>query len=180
MIQIILLSLGFSIDAFVVALSMGFQNPHLSKTKIFFIGLLFASIQSILLKLGTVMGDHVSTLLNRYMPYVGASIFILLGLLTLREKPSSDKYIHYSLRWHTLILLAFSTGIDAFGAGLSLSTLTPHTLEVIFVSALITLLAMIFGFTLSKRLSQRFQHFSEELAGVIFILLGLKILSDTL
>ncbi len=180
MIQIILLSLGFSIDAFVVALSTGFQNPHLSKTKIFFIGLLFALMQSILLKLGTVMGEHISMVLNRYMPYLGASIFILLGVLTLREKPRSHAYTHYSLRWHTLFLLAFSTGIDAFGAGLSLPTLTHNTLEVIFVSALITLLAMVFGFTLSKQLSQRFQHFSKELAGIIFILLGLKIFFGTL
>jgi putative Mn2+ efflux pump MntP len=182
--ELILTSIGVSLDVFAVAVCEGATYAKLGKKKILNISCLFGSIQTLFMIIGSVIaaipffhdGSSEITKLNYSISFI---IFIFLGfhmlnkafykkeLLEQRKNDFSYKYI---------FLLAVAAGADALIVGFGISLLDTQILFAILIMIIITILCAILGLQSGYRLGFEHRKGAYITGGLILFIMGIEIL----
>jgi len=175
-IEIILLALALSIDAFVVSFSYGLSFTE-NRTKnslqlAFFTGFFQGAMPAI----GYFLAGFVRDFIEPYAGIIVFAIFMFLGLKFIKEAFDKNKEKPLCIGLMCLFLIGVATSIDAFSAGISLLLYGNRILKPVLLIAFITFTNSLFGFYLGGKLKSLPTRGIEIFAGLILIFLGVKAL----
>jgi putative Mn2+ efflux pump MntP len=179
-LEIILLSLALSVDAFSVAAACALLAGR--PAQILRMSLSFGGFQSGLAALGAVLGIFVYEYVAAYDHWVAFGLLEVIGLKMLveafsRKSRSGPGGSDPSRGW-TVLGLGVAVSIDALGAGVGMAMSLHWTRLLVacgiigVVAGLATWLGVRIGCAVQERLGGK----TEALGGVVLILLGIRML----
>ena len=181
LIELFLLALGLSMDAFAVAVCKGLSMQTMRPKHALIIGLYFGGFQALMPWLGYLLGIRFQGAIKTYDHWIA---FILLGIIgfnmvkeSLEQEPES---CDASVDVKTMLLLAIATSIDALAVGVTFAFLEVRILPAIAFIGCITFLISIIGVKVGTVFGARYKSRAERAGGIILLLIGFKILIEHL
>ena len=170
-IEIILIGISLSMDAFTVSICTGLNNNIKN-------GLIltssFAIFQFIMPIIGYYLGNILGTTIINYHSYFSAIILIILGIMILKEEKITD--ITKKLYYQEIILLSLATSIDALMAGLSFSFNNTKIFLSSIIIGIITFIITNIGYYLGNIFNKKIHQYANIIGGITLIILGIKLL----
>lgn len=183
LLELLLLAVGLSMDAFSVAVCKGLALRRVRPIHAALVGLWFGGFQALMPLLGYLLGARFASAIARYDHWV---ILILLGLIganMIREalgKEEAPEEKDAALSVQAMLPLAVATSIDALAAGVTFAFLETSVLSACLSIGAITFVLSAAGVKIGSLFGLRYKARAEICGGVILILLGVKILLEHL
>jgi manganese efflux pump family protein len=177
MIELIILAIALSMDAFAVALGLGAKQATLNKSLALKVGLLFGFFQGFMPLIGYLAGIGLSSFIVAIDHWIAFILLVLIGGKMVYEsfgEPIEEEIAIITNK--VLLLLAIATSIDAMAAGFSLTLMTTTIATSIFTIGLITFIFSYGGVLMGSKSGAFLESKAELLGGVVLIGIGLKIL----
>ena len=176
--ELVLIGVGLSMDAFAVALCKGLSMRRINYAHAAVIALFFGVFQAVMPLIGWVLGTQFA----RYITSVDHWIaFALLGYIggkmiwdAFHEAPESES----TLNLRELLMLAVATSIDALAVGITFAFLKVSIVPAVLIIGSITFVLSVVGVAVGNRFGTRFQKKAEIAGGTVLVLIGLKILLE--
>jgi putative Mn2+ efflux pump MntP len=172
-VEIILISLGLSADAFSVALASGAHG--FSSRRIFRFSFHFGLFQFLMPFIGWWCGEILAEHIGGSGQIIVLLVLVGIGLKMIYDgiKQNSEESRDLSRGW-TLVILSIGTSLDALGVGFGLGLLGNRIIVPAIIIGLICALMTTFGLYLGVRLYQRLGHKAMIFGGLILIAIGIK------
>ena len=182
LMDIIILGLALSMDAFAVAVTSGFVMRHPSLRHALKMGLFFGGFQALMPVLGWSAGLALRALIMEFDHWVAFVLLALIGAKMVHESMKADPDQGAGNHFDTLPLLALAvaTSIDALAAGVSFAFLRVHIAQAVLVIGGITFSLSFLGVFVGKKFGHFLEHKVKLLGGIVLIAIGVKILIEHL
>ena len=185
-IEILLIGVGLSMDAFAVAVCKGLNMKKLNCKHAAVIALFFGGFQALMPFAGWLLGksfEKYITSVDHWIAFILLSI--LGGKMILEALRSSDGETCPAcaadrLDLKELFLMAVATSIDALAVGITFAFLRVNILISIGIIGITTFLLSMVGVVLGNKFGARYEKKAELAGGVILIMIGVKILIEHL
>ena len=183
-VEIFLIGVGLSMDAFAAAVCKGLNMRKVNKKHCLIIALFFGGFQALMPLVGWFLGKQF----ERYITSVDHWIaFVLLAFLggkmifeAIKEKEDDEVKMDGKLDVKELLLLAIATSIDALAVGITFAFLKVNIFETIAIIGCTTFVIAAAGVFIGNIFGSRYKKKAELFGGAILILIGLKILLEHL
>jgi putative Mn2+ efflux pump MntP len=177
-VEILLIALSMSMDAFAVCLGAGAQQRTSGPRPVFRLAFHFGLFQFFMPVIGWFAGTTIVRYISAYDHWVAFGLLAFVGVRMIRSgfDPTNSEQKNDPSRGWTLVLLAFATSIDALAIGFSLGMVGVTIWYPALVIGVVTGLISLLGIYLGNRLGQRFGKRMEIIGGVVLILIGIRIL----
>lgn len=194
-IQIILLGLALSMDAFAVSVTDGLIYQDINKKKIFFIALVFGFMQGLMPLIGywlveivelivTGAGNNAGNIMALVVTWVAFGLLILIGgkmiiegIISIRKPNEEKEPKQFSVK--EVLLFGLATSIDAMAAGVALHADLSNNATVWLHVSIITVITFgicLIGLFLGKTVVKLFKGKTEIttiIGGSILVLLAI-------
>lgn len=184
LVEIFLVGVGLSMDAFAVAICKGLAMPRVDRKRTLLIGLYFGVFQAVMPLTGWLLGSQFARRVTKMAPWIAFVLLAWIGGSMIREslskKEEEEKAEPVELRHRELLMLAIATSIDALAVGVSFS-MVELTVPIYAAAALIgctTFAISVAGVFVGNLFGARYKNRAEFVGGAILILIGLKILLE--
>ena len=121
LLEIFLVAIGLSMDAFAVAICKGLAMPQVNKKQTLLIGAYFGVFQALMPLAGWLLGSQFAGYVTKLAPWIAFVLLAWIGGSMIRESLSKDeedgKPEPVELRHRELLMLAVATSIDALAVG---------------------------------------------------------------
>lgn len=196
-IQIILIGIGLSMDAFAVSITDGLIYSDINKRKSFFIAGTFGIMQALMplagywlvelvsVIVGSAGGENAGNIMSSVVSYIAFGLLLIIGgkmifdsIKEMKKDPEEKEMKKFSVK--EVLFFGFATSIDALGTGVALhggtlsnnSTIWLHVSIILCCTYIISLIGLFLGHFFEKLFKGRY-----EITGIIggVILVGLSI-----
>ena len=198
-IEIILLGIALSMDAFAVSVTDGLTYSDINKKKSFFIAGVFGFMQALMPLIGfflvegitsivgeaggdsagKIMADVVSWVAFTLLLIIGAKMLIE-GIKNIKKLPEEKESKLFSIK--EVLYFGFATAIDALGTGVALHsglsnnyTIWIHVSIIMIITFTISLIGLFLGNKITKLLKGKFE-ITQIIGGIILIILAIWII----
>ena len=177
-VEILLIALSMSMDAFAVCLAAGTQEGTSGPRPTFRLAFHFGLFQFLMPVIGWFAGTSLLRYVTAYGQWLAFGLLVFVGIRMVRSglDPNDAGPRNNPSRGWTLVLLAFATSIDALAIGFSLGLIGVRIWYPAVVIGVVTGLVSWLGILLGNRLGARFGRRMEIIGGIILILMGIRIL----
>ena len=195
LLQIVLLGIGLSADAFSVALTDGLTYSDINKKRSFFIAGTFGVMQALMplagfwivelveMIAGEVAGEKAGEIAAVVVVWLAFALLLFIGgkmliesILEMRKPQEEKKERLFSIK--EVIFYGFATAIDALAAGVTMHTglsnsvtIWLHVSIILLLTFSISLIGLFLGKQIMKLLKGRYE-ISGIIGGIILILLA--------
>ena len=184
-VEILLIGIGLSMDAFAVAVSKGLSMRKIDYKAGLLIALFFGVFQAVM----PLIGYFAAVRFEKHIVAVDHWIaFVLLSFIGIKaigeavkdlknpEKEDKD----FQLKIGELFILAIATSIDALAVGISFAFLSVSIGKSVLIIGVTTLILSFIGVVLGNQFGAKLKAKAEIAGGIILILIGIKILLEHL
>jgi putative Mn2+ efflux pump MntP len=186
--EIFILSVALGMDLFSVAILIGMNR--IKRSVVFRASVVFAVFHIVMLLAGYYIGRFLGAFVDKLGIYsgssvlmmencasiVGAAVLVGLGILMLRESFSKEDKLRHKkknpLKGWTLLVLAFSVSIDALAAGFSFGMMEVDLIKLNIILGSVIFAISAIGLSIGKQASKFLGERSEQIGGIVLILLG--------
>lgn len=200
-LQIILLGIALSMDAFAVSVTDGLTYTDIDKKKSFFIAGVFGIMQALMplvgfwlvegisVLVGETGGEQAGKIMSEVVSWIAFVLLLFIGIKMLIEaikemkKPAEEKTLK-KFSYKEVLYFGFATAIDALGTGVALhsgvSTNTTIWLHVVIIMC-ITFIISLIGLFLGRQVEKLFKgkiEITSIIGGIILILLAVWIILE--
>ena len=186
LLEIFLVGIGLSMDAFAVAICKGLAMPdRVHKKSALLIALYFGVFQAAMPALGWLLGSQFARYVTRFAPWIAFALLSWIGGSMIRESRAPEGEEQPSdgqVRHRELFVLAIATSIDALAVGVTFS-MVDLSVSVWLAVTLIgctTFLISLCGVFVGNVFGARYRNKVEFVGGVILLLIGVKLLLEHL
>ena len=180
-LELFLLAVGLSMDAFAVAVCKGLAMKRADLRKCAIVGLWFGGFQALMPAIGYFLGASFARYIEKFDHWVAFGLLLLIGLNMIREAVfGGEETAEESLGFRTMLLMAIATSIDALAVGVTFAFLEVNVLVAVLFIGCVTFLLSCLGVRVGNLFGARWQKGAEIAGGTILVLLGLKILLEGL
>jgi len=185
-IEVILLGLALSADAFAVTISNTFVYARERRRRLLLMPLFFGLFQALMPLLGYFLGSLAAALIEAYAGIVTLIILGVIGgnmvkegVLAIRSDEDRDQGMAADgsvrkLKVSQVLFQAIATAIDAFAVGFSLRAQDVDLVFAITTIGLTTFACCLAALFLGRRLGRLLGDRAEVAGGLVLILIGLK------
>jgi putative Mn2+ efflux pump MntP len=183
-LELFLIGVGLSMDAFAVAICQGLSMPRLNLRHGAVIALFFGGFQALMPFAGWLLGSQFAGYIQNVDHWVAFLLLVLIGGNMVREAlaPGEEEEAAWDedrgLDYKQLFLLAVATSIDALAVGVTFAFLEVSILPAITLIGCTTFVISLAGVVVGNFFGARYKKRAEITGGVILILLGVKILLE--
>lgn len=184
LLEIFLIGIGLSMDAFAVAICKGLAMPDkVDKKGALLIALYFGVFQAVMPTLGWLLGSQFARYVTRLAPWIAFILLAWIGGNMIRESLSKEEREEEetgSISHKELLVLAVATSIDALAVGVTFSMLE-LAVSIGAAVALIgctTFVISLAGVYVGNVFGAKYKSKAEFVGGAILILIGVKILLE--
>ena len=190
-IELTLLAIGLSMDAFAVSVCKGLAMKKVNFVNASVCGLWFGSFQALMPFVGYLLGTNFEKYINAIAPWIAFILLVLIGINMIREALEDCECCNESadLDAKTMFLMAVATSIDALAVGITFAcvpiTVIPssqlvNTLFGVFLIGVITFVISCSGVKIGNIFGVKYKTKAEVAGGIILICIGAKILLEHL
>lgn len=181
LIELFLIAVGLSMDAFAVSVCKGLAMPKCTFKKAAIVGLWFGGFQALMPAIGYILGAQFQEAIASIDHWIAFVLLALIGGNMIREALGDDEEeADASLDVKTMFLLAVATSIDALAIGITFAFLKVNIIPAVCFIGSVTFIISFAGVKIGNVFGVRYKNKAEIVGGVILILLGLKILLEHL
>ncbi|MCM1234861.1 MAG: manganese efflux pump MntP family protein [Ruminococcus flavefaciens] len=184
-IELILIGVGLSMDAFAVSVCKGLAMERVNKKQSIIIGLYFGGFQALMPFIGWLLGIRFQKYIVSVDHWIAFVLLVFIGgkmiVEAVREKgeeEAAEKDL--PINHKEMLLLAVATSIDALAVGITFAFLDIPIVEAVVIIGCITFVLSILGVVAGNYFGNRYKKKAEITGGVILILIGFKILLEHL
>lgn len=181
LIELFLIAVGLSMDAFAVSVCKGLAMPKCTFKKVAIVGLWFGGFQALMPAIGYILGAQFQEAIASIDHWIAFVLLALIGGNMIHEALDNDEEeADASLDVKTMFLLAVATSIDALTIGITFAFLKVNIIPAVCFIGIVTFIISFAGVKIGNVFGARYKNKAEIVGGVILILLGLKILLEHL
>lgn len=182
-IEIFLIGIGLSADAFAVAICKGLNMKRINYRHALIIALFFGGFQALMPLIGWVLGSQFQRYIVSFDHWIA---FILLGFI-------GGKMIYEAIKGEDegccecdrldikeLFIMAVATSIDALAVGITFALVSVNIWSSITLIGLTTFVLSAIGVIIGNKFGAKYKNKAELAGGIILCLIGLKILLEHL
>ena len=181
-LEILLLGIGLSMDAFAVSICKGLSTKKLQFKHYLIIGAWFGGFQALMPLTGYFLGSQFSGYIEQFDHWIAFVLLALIGFNMIKEsrEEEEEEKPYAGVNFKELLILAVATSIDALAVGVTFAFLQVNIVPAITIIGCTTFVISIAGVYVGNVFGSRYKSRAELTGGVILILIGLKILLEHL
>ena len=184
-LELLLIGVGLSMDAFAVAICQGLCMKKLNWRHAAVIALFFGGFQALMPLIGWFLGSQFAGYIQNIDHWVAFALLVLIGGNMVREALSPEEEevacaVESKLDYKQLFLMAVATSIDALAVGVTFAFLEVPIIPAISIIGCTTFCLSLVGVAVGNFFGTRYKKRAELSGGIILILLGAKILLEHL
>ena len=184
-IELFLLGVGLSMDAFAVSVCKGLAMKKATLKSQMTCGLWFGGFQALMPLIGFFLGAMFADAIKSFDHWIAFGLLALIGANMLKEALEKEcdccEEHNADMSVKTMFVLAVATSIDALAVGISLAMAGDVNIwAAIALIGVTTCGLSALGVKIGNIFGSRYEKKAEFAGGVILILLGLKILLEHL
>ena len=199
LLQILLIGVALSMDAFAVSVTQGLTYSDLTKKKGLFIALTYGVCQALFPLIGffvvelvstivgTTAGEQAGKIMSLVVTYISFSLLLLIGgkmiveaILDIRKPPEEKEIKKFSVK--EVLIMGVATAIDALAIGVTLhaglsttTTIWLHVTIIMCCTFIISLIGIILSHQIHNLLKGKYE-ITGIIGGTILVLLAVWIL----
>ena len=184
-LDIFLLGVGLSMDAFAVAICKGLAMRKVNKKQMLLIALFFGGFQALMPLIGWLVGSTFAKKIAAFDHWIA---FILLAIVggnmvvdAIKEWKEEDKVeiVDPPIDFKELTLLSIATSIDALACGVTFSFYEDfNIIKAIAIIGVTTFVISAGGVYVGNIFGDKYKAKAQLVGGIILIFLGIKILLE--
>lgn len=182
--ELVLIAVGLSMDAFAVAICKGLSVQKLGWKHYLTVGVWFGGFQALMPTLGYLLGTTFERYITSVDHWVAFVLLCLIGGSMLKEglaKEEEEKEERADFDFKSMLLLAVATSIDALAVGITFALLPDvNIFSAVGLIGTITFCLSAVGLKVGNIFGLKYKSKAEVVGGVILILIGVKILLEHL
>ena len=179
LIELFLVALSLSMDAFAVSLCKGLSVGRPTPGQCLTCGAWFGGFQALMPLIGFLLGVRFQGFISSVDHWVAFVLLGLIGANMVREALGGDEeHVDSSFGPRAMLPLAVATSIDALAVGVTFAFLRVEIAPAVALIGVTTLVLSAIGVKVGSVFGNRFQSKAELAGGVILILMGTKILLE--
>lgn len=184
LIDIILIGVGLSMDAFAVSICKGLKMRQIDLRQCFVIAVFFGGFQAIMPLIGYALSVHFVEYINAYSHWVAFVLLFIIGANMIRESVGNEEEecCKATINLKELTMLAIATSIDALAVGVTFGTMGDKLELSIGMSVAIigvtTFIISIIGVFIGNIFGSKYKSRAEIAGGIILILIGIKVVIE--
>ena len=175
-LEILLIGIGLSMDAFSVSVCKGLTTKHFSWKMALTCGLWFGFFQALMPLIGYFLGAQFEQYITSVDHWIAFGLLFLIGANMIREAVKGAE----NSSQLQMLPLAVATSIDALAVGVSFACIQVEIWSSALIIGLTTFAFSIAGVKIGNVFGSKFEKGAEITGGIILILIGLKILLEHL
>ena len=173
-IDIFLIGIALSMDAFAVSICKGLSVKKVSAKHVLTVGVYFGGFQALMPTLGFLLGYKFESFITSIDHWIAFILLALIGGNMIREALGKDE------EHEAMLPLAVATSIDALAVGISFAFLGVDIVQAALLIGATTFVLSGVGIYVGNVFGAKYKSKAELLGGVVLILIGLKILLEHL
>ena len=184
--EVIIVSVGLSLDAFTIAVCRGSTQGNLKKSTATLVGLIFGAIQTIMLAAGMIIAIYpMLNIQNEKIisinQWFSAIILFYLGMKffknALNVKNADEKREEF-FGYKGSVALALATSLDAFILGIGFGLLRTGIISNILILFIITSTLVAVGLWAGYCIGDKYKRQIDICGGIILLSIGIKVICD--
>ena len=179
--ELVLIGVGLSMDAFAVALCKGLSMRRINYAHAAVIALFFGVFQAVMPLIGWVLGTQFARYITSVDHWIAFALLGYIGGKMIWEAVrGGEEEQPQELDLKMLLMMAVATSIDALAVGITFAFLRMDILSSALTIGATTFLISFGGVAAGNRFGARYKQKAEIVGGVVLVLIGVKILLEHL
>ena len=177
-LELILIGIGLSMDAFAVSITNGLCCTNLNRRRIILIGVCFGGFQGLMPTLGFWLGKAFEQYIRAFDHWIALLLLGYIGgkMLIDAIRGRNEELHQMLLTPRMLLMQGVATSIDALAVGVSFAALPdvrilPAAVLIGCETFAFSLVGVVFG----KRVGQKLGSNAQIVGGLILVVIGVKI-----
>ena len=184
-VELFILAVGLSMDAFAVAICKGLCMRKVTIKKAGIVGLYFGLFQAGMPMIGYILGSQFSDKISSIDHWIAFILLSLIGISMIKEslekeEKSECKTEEEELSFKNMSILAVATSIDALAVGVTFAFLKVNIIPAVSFIGITTLVLSMIGVKIGNIFGVKYKSKAELVGGIILILMGINILLEHL
>lgn len=179
MMELFLIAVGLSMDAFAVSVCKGLSLGKIKPKHMCIAGLWFGGFQALMPTLGYFFGSLFTEFITKYSHWIAFVLLALIGCNMIKEALGKDEEeVDASMDVKSMFVLAVATSIDALAVGVSFAFLQVQIVWAVLFIGVITFLLSAVGVKVGSLFGTKYKSKAELAGGIVLLLIGLKLLLE--
>jgi putative Mn2+ efflux pump MntP len=180
-LELLLIAIGLSMDAFAVSICKGLSTRELKIRHMIITGLFFGGFQALMPLVGYLLGIQFKDYIVTVDHWIAFVLLSIIGINMIRESRNQRcENVGDAFSLKSMLMLSIATSIDALAVGVTFAFLQVQILPAVLFIGIITLALSMAGVKIGNIFGTRFKSKAELAGGVILIGMGIKILIEHL
>ena len=180
LIEIILIALSLSMDAFAVSICKGLSVYKMKPKYALIAGAYFGIFQALMPVVGFFLGKQFESLITSIDHWIAFALLVIIGINMIRESRKESEEVNSSFSFKAMLPMAVATSIDALAVGITFAFLNADITLSAVIIGVITFVVSAAGVKIGNVFGSRFKSKAELAGGIVLVLMGLKILLEHL
>lgn len=182
LLELFLLAVGVSMDAFAVSICKGMSICKLKPKYVGLAGIWFGGFQALMPLLGYCLGVRFAGFVTNVDHWIAFVLLAIIGGKMIKEasQKEEDCCVVPDFSFKTMLAMAIATSIDALAVGVSFAFLGVNIWKAIVLIGITTALFSGAGVIVGNFFGSRWKSKAEYLGGFILVAIGVKILIEHL
>ena len=179
-IELFLIAVGLSMDAFAVSVCKGLSVKKVGVKHAALAGLYFGGFQFLMPVIGYLLGFRFESVIETVDHWVTFVLLAFIGGNMIKESFGKAEELNDDFGVKTMLLMAIATSIDALAVGITFAFLEVQILPAAGLIGVTTFLLSFAGIYIGNIFGARYKSKAELAGGIILVVIGLKILFEHL
>ena len=181
LLELFILAVGLSMDAFAVSVCKGLSVTKMEPKHALLCGAYFGGFQALMPALGYLLGSQFESMITRIDHWIAFVLLGLIGANMIRESREQDEEnLSDSFSFGAMLPLAVATSIDALAVGVTFAFLQVSILPAVCFIGATTFILSCIGIRIGHVFGLKYKSRAELFGGAVLILMGTKILLEHL
>lgn len=179
-VELFLIAVGLSMDAFAVSVCKGLSVQKLEKKHALLVGIYFGGFQFLMPVIGYLLGVRFESLITSVDHWIAFGLLLVIGGNMIKESLGEAEKLDDDFGMKTMLLLAVATSIDALAVGITFAFLQVRIIPAAAMIGITTFCLSALGIYIGNKFGAKYKSKAELAGGIILILIGTKILLEHL
>ena len=180
LIELFILAVGLSMDAFAVSVCKGLSLGKIKPKHMCIAGAWFGGFQALMPLIGYFLGSFFADKITKYSHWIAFILLVIIGANMVREAFGEEERLDANMNPASMFLLAIATSIDALAVGVTFAFLQVNIIYAVIFIGCVTFVCSAAGVKIGSVFGEKYKSKADIFGGIIFILIGIKILFDVL
>lgn len=144
LVELFILAVGLSMDAFAVSICKGLSLGKISKKHMAIAGAWFGGFQALMPLIGYFLGSFFADMITKYAHWIAFVLLIIIGGNMIKEAMGEEEKVDACMDAKEMFILAIATSIDALAVGVTFAFLKVQIVPAVsFIGCVTFVLSLI-------------------------------------